>query len=142
MVYKNVDHEKCRRFVKEIRWYTYTGPFRAAAFHPRNALKYGLFCRLMLHEGFDPVRERGISAKSKQTSLYISRVDEAKNSELDATSKWQQERRQVVHMEKQLSRVQSGQQGVAKGRGKGYGTGSAVQERQAKTEDLEELATR
>lgn len=47
----------------------------------------------------------------------------------------------MVHMEKQLSRVQSGQ-GVTKGRGKGYGTGSAVQERQAKTEDLDELATR
>ncbi|KAJ7380185.1 Coiled-coil domain-containing protein 13 [Desmophyllum pertusum] len=75
-------------------------------------------------------------------TLLQRRVDEAKNSELDATSKWQQERRQVVHMEKQLSRVQSGQQGVAKGRGKGYGTGSAVQERQAKTEDSEELATR
>ena len=47
----------------------------------------------------------------------------------------------MVHVEKQLSRVQSGQ-GVAKSKGKGYGTGSAVQERQANTEDLDELATR
>ena len=69
------------------------------------------------------------------------RVDEAKNIELEATNKWQQERRQVAHMEKQLSRVQSGQ-GVSKGRGKGYGTGSAVQDRQAKMEDVEELSTR
>ena len=47
----------------------------------------------------------------------------------------------MAYMEKQLSRVQSGQ-GVAKGRGKGYSTGSAVHERQAKTEDVDELATR
>ena len=73
--------------------------------------------------------------------IRILRVDEAKNSELEATNKWQEERRQVVHMEKQLSRVQSGQ-GVAKGKGKEYGTGSAVQERQSNTEDLDELATR
>jgi len=74
-------------------------------------------------------------------TLLQRRVDEAKNSELETTNKWQQERRQVAHMEKQLSRVQSGQ-GVAKGRGKGYSTGSAVHERQAKTEDVDELSTR
>ena len=72
---------------------------------------------------------------------YIFRVDEAKNSELEAINKWQQERRQVVHVEKQLSRVQSGQ-GVAKGRGKGYGSGGTGQERQGKPEDLDDLATR
>ena len=72
---------------------------------------------------------------------YIFRVDEAKNSELEAINKWQQERRQVVHVEKQLSRVQSGQ-GVAKGRGKGYGSGGTGQERQGKPEDLDNLATR
>lgn len=77
----------------------------------------------------------------KTTSIRIFRVDDAKNSELEATNKWQQERRQVAHMEKQLSRVQSGQ-GVAKGRGKGYSTGSAVHERQTKTEDVDELATK
>ena len=74
-------------------------------------------------------------------SFRIVRVDEAKTSELEATNKWQQERRQVAHMEKQLSRVQSGQ-GVPKGRGKGYSTGSAVHDRQGKTEDVDELATR
>ena len=74
--------------------------------------------------------------------MRIFRVDEAKNSELEANNKWQQERRQVAHMEKQLSRVQSGQGVAAKGRGKGYSTGSAVHERQAKTEDVDELATR
>ena len=47
----------------------------------------------------------------------------------------------MAHMEKQLSRVQSGQ-GVPKGRGKGYSTGSAVHDRQGKTEDVDELATR
>ena len=72
---------------------------------------------------------------------HIFRVDEAKNSELEAINKWQQERRQVVHVEKQLSRVQSGQ-GVAKGRGKGYGSGGTRQERQGKPEDLDDLATR
>jgi len=74
-------------------------------------------------------------------SLLQRRVDEAKSIELDAINKWQQERRQVAHMEKQLSRVQAGQ-GVAKGKGKGYGTGSGVQERPAKMEELEELSTR
>ena len=59
--------------------------------------------------------------------------------EVEASNKWQQERRQVAHLEKQLSRVQSGQ-GVVKG--KGYGTGGTVQDRQAKIEDLEELSTR
>jgi len=73
--------------------------------------------------------------------VRIFRVDEAKNNELEASNKWQQERRQVAHMEKQLSRVQSGQ-GVAKGRGKGYSTGNGVNERQAKTEDVDQLATR
>ena len=72
---------------------------------------------------------------------YIFRVDEAINSELEAINKWQQERRQVVHVEKQLSRVQSGQ-GVAKGRGKGYGSGGTGQERQGKPEDLDDLTTR
>ena len=47
----------------------------------------------------------------------------------------------MAHIEKQMSRAQSGQ-GVAKGRGKGYSTGSVVHERQAKTEDVDELATR
>ena len=47
----------------------------------------------------------------------------------------------MAHMGKQLSRVQSGQ-GVAKGRGRGYSTGSAVHERQAKSEDVDELATK
>ena len=47
----------------------------------------------------------------------------------------------MAHMEKQLSRVQSGQ-GVVKGRGKGYSTGSAIHERQAKAEDVDELATK
>ena len=71
----------------------------------------------------------------------LFRVDDAKNSELEANNKWQQERRQVAHMEKQLSRVQSGQ-GVAKGKGKGYSIGGGVQDRQPKMEDLEELSTR
>lgn len=65
--------------------------------------------------------------------------------ELEASNKWQQERRQVAHLEKQLSRVQSGQgvvKGKGKGKGKGYGTGGTVQDRQAKMEDLEELSTR
>ena len=44
----------------------------------------------------------------------------------------------MADLEKQLSRVQSGQ-GVVKGKGKGYGTGGKVQDRQAKMEDLEEL---
>ena len=61
--------------------------------------------------------------------------------EMKASNKWQQERRQVAHWEKQLSKLQSGQ-GVVKGKGKGYGTGGTVQERQAKIEDLEELSTR
>lgn len=74
-------------------------------------------------------------------TLLQKRVDDAKNSELEAINKWQQERRQVVHVEKQLSRVQSGQ-GVAKGRGKGYGSVGTGQERQGKPEDLDELATR
>ena len=76
--------------------------------------------------------------------LYLKlffRVDEAKSVELDAINKWQQERRQVAHMEKQLSRVHAGQ-GVAKGKGKGYGTGGGVQDRPAKMEELEELSTR
>ena len=61
--------------------------------------------------------------------------------EMEASNKWQQERRQVAHVEKQLSKLQSGQ-GVVKGKGKGYGTGGTAQERQAKMEDLEELSTR
>ena len=44
----------------------------------------------------------------------------------------------MADLEKQLSRVQSGQ-GVVRGKGKGYGTGGKVQDRQAKMEDLEEL---
>ena len=59
---------------------------------------------------------------------YIFRVDEATNSELEAINKWQQERLQVIHVEKQLRRVKSGQ-GVAKGWGTGYGSGSIGQER-------------
>ena len=75
--------------------------------------------------------------------MLFPRVDEAKNMELEASNKWQQERRQVAHLEKQLSRVQSGQGVVkGKGKGKGYGTGGTVQDRQAKMEDLEELSTR
>ena len=73
--------------------------------------------------------------------MLFRRVDEAKNMELEASNKWQQERRQVAHLEKQRSKLQSGQ-GVVKGKGKGYGTGGTVQERQAKMEDLEELSTR
>ena len=59
---------------------------------------------------------------------YIFGVDEAINSELEAINKWQQERSQVVHVEKQLRRVKSGQ-GVVKGWGTGYGSGSKGQER-------------
>ena len=44
----------------------------------------------------------------------------------------------MADLEKQLSRVQSGQ-GVVKGKGKSYGTGGKVQDRQTKMEDLEEL---
>ena len=73
--------------------------------------------------------------------MLFRRVNEAKNMELEASNKWQQERRQMAHLEKQLSKLQSGQ-GVVKGKGKGYGTGSTVQDRQAKMEDLEELSTR
>ena len=63
--------------------------------------------------------------------------------EMEASNKWQQERRQVAHVEKQLSKLQSGQGVVkGKGKGKGYGTGGTAQERQAKMEDLEELSTR
>lgn len=47
----------------------------------------------------------------------------------------------MAHMEKQLSRVQSGQ-GVAKGRGKGYSAGGGVQDRHLKIEEVEELSTR
>ena len=61
--------------------------------------------------------------------------------ELEASNKWQQERRRVAHLEKQLSKLQSGQ-GEAKGKGKGYGIEGTVQDRQAKMEDLEELSTR
>ena len=73
--------------------------------------------------------------------MLFRRVDEAKNMELEASNKWQQERRQVAHLEKQLSRVQSGQ-GAVKGKRKGYGTRGTVQDRQAKMEDLEELSAR
>ena len=54
---------------------------------------------------------------------YIFRVDEATNSELEAINKWQQERREVIHVEKQLRRVKSGQ-GVAKRGAQGMGPGA------------------
>ena len=73
--------------------------------------------------------------------LLRTRLDEAKSSELEATNKWQQERRQLAHLEKQLNRVQSGQ-GVAKGKGKGYSSAGGAHDRQAKIDDLEELSTR
>ena len=100
--------------------------------------------RLEVHRTFLPINHskspsmKGFLSQHnpKLKFIPIFRVDEAKNSEMEASNKWQQERRQVAHMEKQLSRVQSGQ-GVVKGRGKGYGTGSAVQ-----TEDVDELTTR
>lgn len=82
-----------------------------------------------------------LNLSSSTVYLLIYRVDDAKNSELEAINKWQQERRQVAHMEKQLSRVQSGQ-GVAKGRGKGYSAGGGVQDRHLKIEEVEELSTR
>ena len=44
--------------------------------------------------------------------------------EMEASNKWQQERHQVAHLEKQLSKLQSGQ-GVVKG--KGGGTEQEVQ---------------
>ncbi|XP_068720551.1 coiled-coil domain-containing protein 13-like [Montipora capricornis] len=74
-------------------------------------------------------------------SVLQRRLDEAKSSELEATNKWQQERRQLAHLEKQLNRVQSGQ-GVAKGKGKGYSSAGGAHDRQAKIDDLEELSTR
>ena len=62
--------------------------------------------------------------------MHIFRVDEAKNSKLEATNKWQQERSQGTHMEKQLSRVQSGR-GQVKGEGVRHrecGTGTTGKE--------------
>ena len=73
--------------------------------------------------------------------LFRTRLDEAKSSELEATNKWQQERRQLAHLEKQLNRMQSAQ-GVAKGKGKGYSSSGGAHDRQAKIDDLEELSTR
>ena len=82
-------------------------------------------------------------------SLYLIRrclshvrLDEAKNCELEATNKWQQERRQVAHIEKKMNKIQSGQ-GVAKGKAKGYSSASGMQDSRARmTDDLEELSTR
>lgn len=75
-------------------------------------------------------------------SVLQRRLDEAKNCELEATNKWQQERRQVAHIEKKMNKIQSGQ-GVAKGKAKGYSSASGMQESRAKmTDDLEELSTR
>lgn len=74
--------------------------------------------------------------------LLRVRLDEAKSSELEATNKWQQERRQVAHIEKQMNRIQSGQ-GVAKGKAKGYSSAGGIQDSRAKmTDDLDELSTR
>ena len=82
-------------------------------------------------------------------SLYLIRrclsrvrLDEAKNYELEATNKWQQERRQVAHIEKKMNKIQSGQC-VAKGKAKGYSSASGIHDSRAKvTDDLEELSTR
>lgn len=75
-------------------------------------------------------------------SVLQRRLDEAKNCELEATNKWQQERRQVAHIEKKMNKIQSGQ-GVAKGKAKGYSSANGMPDSRAKmTDDLEELSTR
>ncbi|XP_044178708.1 coiled-coil domain-containing protein 13-like isoform X2 [Acropora millepora] len=75
-------------------------------------------------------------------SVLQRRLDEAKNYELEATNKWQQERRQVAHIEKKMNKIQSGQC-VAKGKAKGYSSASGIHDSRAKvTDDLEELSTR
>ena len=82
------------------------------------------------------------SLYSIRRCLSRVRLDEAKSCELEATNKWQQERRQVAHIEKKMNKIQSGQ-GVVKGKAKGYSSASEMQDSRAKmTDDLEELSTR